>query len=147
MSTFREGKPEDSIEGATCTSCGRSDDKKTRTEYRKTDECKRLQKEATHMTDEEKNGNAKGEAPVGLTAIPKDKLAEGVLKMFRENGYPHVMLAFADVSGAYWATHTGSYQVYRLHRLLGVALDEVQARLDRPTAAPTPGVATPEKPE
>lgn len=33
MSTFREGKPEDSIEGATCTSCGRSDDKKTRTEW------------------------------------------------------------------------------------------------------------------
>lgn len=95
------------------------------------------------MTDEDKNGSAKGEPSTGLTAIPKDKLAEGVLKMFRENGYPHVMLAFADVSGAYWATHTGSYQVYRLHRLLGVALDEVQARLDRPT----PGAATPEKPE
>ena len=100
------------------------------------------------MSGDKDNGSAaQSGPPTGLTAIPRDKLAEGVLKMFAEHGYPHVMLAFADVSGAYWATHTGTYQVYRLHRLLGVALDEVQARLDRPTAAPTPGVATPEKPE
>jgi len=80
-----------------------------------------------------------------LTALPKDKLAEGILKMMREHGYPHVMLTFADEKGAYWTTHTGTYQIYRLHRLLGVVLDEVQVRLDAP---PAPAVAAPpEDPE
>lgn len=80
------------------------------------------------------DGNDSGPQPV---VIARDRLAEGVLKMFGEQGYPHVMLAFADDKGAYWVAHTGTYQVYRLHRLAGVVLDEIQVRLDGPKVAAT----------
>jgi|ERR1700677_219966 len=78
-------------------------------------------------------GSAGGGAASG---IPRDKLAEGVLKMFRGSGFPHVLLAFADEAGAYWVAHTGTYQIYRLHRLAGVVVDEIQAKLDRAPVAP-----------
>jgi hypothetical protein len=73
-----------------------------------------------------------------LTTIPKDKLAEGIAKMLTEHGYPHVMLAFADAQGGYQAMHTGTVQAYRLHRLLGVALDKMQVAIDEQAATPAP---------
>jgi hypothetical protein len=76
-----------------------------------------------------------------LTTIPKDKLAEGIAKMLTQHGYPHVMLAFADAQGGYQAMHTGTVQAYRLHRLLGVALDKMQVQIDAASTTfvpPTP---------
>jgi hypothetical protein len=81
-----------------------------------------------------------------LTAIPKDKLAEGIAKMLSEHGYPHVILAFADANGGYQAIHTGTVQAYRLHRLLGVTLDGMQVQIDAAQTSyvpPTPTEGTP----
>lgn len=93
------------------------------------------------MSEDKENGagTSPAEPNGGGAGIPRGKLAEGVLKMFCGSGYPHVLLVFADEQGAYWCAHTGTYQVYRLHRLAGAAIDEIQGRLDAKATTVVPG--------
>lgn len=117
-------------------------------EYRKLVELYLSKKKEEVMPDEKESGAAAANAaePADTKAaptLPRDRLSEGILKMLRAAGYPHVLLAFADEAGAYWVGHTGTLSIYRLHRLAGVVIDEIQARLDRtpvaPAAVPTEG--------
>ena len=91
------------------------------------------------------------EKTVSVTPVaePLDRqaMSEAVIRLLASNGYPHVLVSFADEDGRYWVGHTTGMAepelaVWGLHRVAENVLEDAQRQSDlreRSSRAFTPG--------